>query len=1688
MVKLNTPLFVHYLIGVNRFKSGIKVLFWCVVLFMLPDLAMAQLLPAFTANKTQGCSPLQISFTNGSSGAVSYLWDFGNGNTSNIANPVTTFVTPGIYTVKLTAKDLGGGESVTTQVITVFSNPIADFTAGKTGGCINDTIVFTNQSTNGSNTITKWSWDFGDGSGSMLQQPAGHIYTFADQFNVTLVVEDQFGCRGTTVKNNYIDIVDLKVDFSNTVSSACAGPLKVHFTDRTTPVSPLYLYSWSFGNNNTSARQNDSTVYANKGSYPVSLKVTAPNGCAVTTTKNKHVIIHEPDAAFSAVNPVGCQPLKVSMINQSTSAEPGAVIYSWTTSAGHTSALKNPEFVFNDTGTFDVTLRMTIPGVCSDSVTQTGYIRVVAAANATVTASADKFCALPAVVNFSVVPAQSNVLGWIWGDNTSGGAGASQIKTYNQFGQYSVGAIVENVAGCRDTVRLAGPVTVRPSGFMLNLSKKNGCAPFASFMQATDTGIVPITNWQWQVNGVGAGNSRTVSHMFNDTGIYIITCTGSNNQGCSYTAIDTVKAGAVTYPQYTVDRETSCASDATFVFQNQTNQTIPQAESWFWLFGDNFAGLEEHPSHKYQDTGTFKIMLTAIHKGCSTSVEHRQVTVYGPKTSFVEPSLNCQGDSLLFPAVTKGGQTLLWNFGDGNFSAKQSARHKYAASGVYQVTLIARDSITGCSDTTVKTVNIPDMQVPVISFTQNTTAMCPGGTLVLEDHSTGGNIKDWVWVLSNNQNTHGKTVSFKIQDTGYHHLQLLIWDNRGCLFQTRKDSAIRIYQGAVSFNVSQSVGCMPLSINTTDHSITTFPIVKRSWRWGTGDNDEGVSAHSSYTYATVPANQVAGYTVQLEVTDSMGCSYKGTQEVKPLKPAAGYTSTLVKGCGYDSVFFRSAPTTGGFGPFRFNWLAGNDTLSKEVNPYLRFSMSDTSFAVNLVVSDSFGCSSSFSSTISTDSRTPVAAFGVTPQRILDCPGPPIFFSDSTVHGASGIKSWEWSFGDGTKSVFKNPSKTYLEPGNYDVTLKITDSLNCESSVTKNGYVRIAGPIALYKITSTEGCMPLSTSFEAVSPNTQKFEWDMGDGVVDTIGVCHHLYSRSGKFTPTLSITDSAGCRRVLPLHDTIVVHNLPQPLFSHDKKRICAGTDVQFTSFTIHDRPVVTHKWTFGDDSVVNVKQEQLVHTFNKAGVFDVILEVVDSLGCSDTVMVTDAITVTDDTIAPVIPNVLRSTVIDNQNVLLQFRKNDESDFEKYKVYYNYNAAGIAGAVDSSFAVSDTAFLQQGLNTLNSRYFYSVSATDVCLNESERSPVHGTINLTAAPADNSIALQWSAYKGWKVDHYDVYRSNSDGNKFEPIARVKGAATFFTDSTVLCHRTYFYKVRAVEEGGNEQESWSDSSGAAPSFIATVPGTKNVRATVTERGAVLLEWRKQVHTLSFVPVLYRAVNGGEPVFYKELNTQDTFYTDYEVEVHQNSYTYITYLKDNCGGLSRTSNPAKTILLSSNLERVVEKNYNPQLSWTSYIGWDSGVDKYVVEFKYDSLARFIPKASTDKLNFFDSDAHEKQRKYCYRITAYQKGEDGTYSQSNPVCASIDPVIYVPTAFTPNGDGINDVLKVGGIFLEHFSMKIWNRYGELVYESNNILEGWDGTYMGKAAPADSYTYLAEGRGRTGQLVQVKGSVTLMR
>jgi gliding motility-associated-like protein len=113
-------------------------------------------------------------------------------------------------------------------------------------------------------------------------------------------------------------------------------------------------------------------------------------------------------------------------------------------------------------------------------------------------------------------------------------------------------------------------------------------------------------------------------------------------------------------------------------------------------------------------------------------------------------------------------------------------------------------------------------------------------------------------------------------------------------------------------------------------------------------------------------------------------------------------------------------------------------------------------------------------------------------------------------------------------------------------------------------------------------------------------------------------------------------------------------------------------------------------------------------------------------------------------------------------------------------------------------------------------------------------------------------------------------------------------------------------------------------------------------------------------------------------------------------------------------------------------------------------------------------------------------YRVTAYKSQNNSVVSVSN-YAEVIPPLsVFIPNAFTPNGDGINDTFGVKGEGIKNFTLRIYDRWGEEVFESHNSKQQWDGTYNGKPAQNDVYVYQFIASGLKSETQS--GSVTLVR
>ncbi len=337
---------------------------------------------AFDADPTQGVSALEVAFTNNSTCAEEYLWDFGDGTTSTEVSPTHTFVyddcTPASkdFVVKLTAKR-GSATNTAEKTITVYSPAVADFEADLTKICSGTEVTLTNKTCG---AVSVWELNWGDGTienGNFPVETWKHTYTTTlptEKFTVTLTVEGNGG-TDTETKSYYITVHGPVVtDFVADVTYG-TGPMTVHFTDLSQ--GWITWWKWDFGDGSTSTEQNPCHIFQDNPKHcTVTLTSGGPCGESVETKVNYITINRVVSVDFDAAPIVGAPGLEVQFENK---AGGNASHFEWNYGDGvveqliHGTVNKiHPKHVYAEPGEYSVSLKawgdggmdmLTIPGL-----------------------------------------------------------------------------------------------------------------------------------------------------------------------------------------------------------------------------------------------------------------------------------------------------------------------------------------------------------------------------------------------------------------------------------------------------------------------------------------------------------------------------------------------------------------------------------------------------------------------------------------------------------------------------------------------------------------------------------------------------------------------------------------------------------------------------------------------------------------------------------------------------------------------------------------------------------------------------------------------------------------------------------------------------------------------------------------------------------------------------------------------------------------------------------------------------------------------------------------------------------------------------------------------------------------------------------------------------------------------------
>ncbi len=1161
----------------------------------------AQLTANFTVSTSSGCSPLVVDFQDQSTGnPTSWFWDFGNGATSTLKNPSTTYFTEGSYTVQLTVTNAQGSNTLTrTSLITIYGKPSPAFTVSDSTGCFPLRSQFTDLSSPSAGTSnTTWFWDFGDGNQSTEQNPL-YVYTSGGVNTVTLKVTNDKGCYSVLTKPDYIRINGgVTSSFTNSQAASCKPPFSINFT-ATSVGSGTLTYLWDFGDGNTSTIQNPSHSYTTNGNYTVSLVTTNSGGCSDTLIKTGLINTQDINTSFTVPGNI-CIKEPIAFQNTST---PSPVSSIWNFGDGTTSSDTTPAKTYAASGSYNVTLYNTY-AYCTDSVTKSITIAPSPAADF----SSDKVfkCQPPFDVNFQDL--SSNAVSWQW-DFGDGAASTLQnpSHTYNDFGYYPVKLIATNASGCSDTLQKDSLIQiVKPVIKFLTLPT-SGCLPFTINPVADITTQDAITSYAWDFGDGGTSNVKNPTHTYTSQGTYTVTLTITTSTGCTevYTLPGAVKTGTVPNTSFSATPLNACASQA-IQFKDLTDL----ADAWIWDFGDGKSSSTQNPSHTYEDTGYFNIALTAINNGCAKKISFANyVHIKPPLANFAINATCVNKLEFDFADASIGAQTWSWDFGDGATSTIQNPRHLYSNYGTYTVTLTVTNDT--CSSSISKTVYVFN-ENPAIRVSDS--AVCKKNTIqffaVVADTLR---FRNYLWDFgdgtqwnSADHNTGGYAYHY-YPTPGWYRVTLTTRDINRCITVVSKQ--IRINGPAASFSALNTSGCKGLTttFNDLSQSDGVNNIISKTWDFGDGTvlSDNANSIQHTYT---VPGT----YTTKLTVTDAFGCvdSFQRADLIHATNPIAGFTVDTLA-CPGSRVGFTNTTSDTSAASF---WSFGNGDSSKLASPV--YSYQDTGYYnVTLTIKDPYGCIDSTKKSVTVN--RPVASFTVSDSASF-CPPFEVQFTNTSQYTSSQV----WDLGNG-RSTLQNPVKYYFTPATYQIQLVVTSPGGCrDTAYTSVTLYDTVGSRITY--TPLDGCKPLNVGLSTFSKGPVTYTWDFGDGVLlnNTVDTLNHIYDFFGDFVPKIILTDPTGCIIPVSGQDTIKIIGTDAK-FGLDNKFFCDSGLVTFTDSTTFNDPITSYTWNYGDGTTSN-QQDPGSHYYSSPGIYTVSLQLQSQHNCLDTFTLKDIIKVVE--------------------------------------------------------------------------------------------------------------------------------------------------------------------------------------------------------------------------------------------------------------------------------------------------------------------------------------------------------------------------------------------------------------------------------------------------------------------------------
>ncbi len=1630
---------------------------------------------------TVGCIGENLNFTDLSVKAdtiiTKWTWDFGDGNLNNKQMAGHKYTYSGKFTIGLTIVDGFGCKSLKTKTnyIRIKPTPAASFTLNKTFSCMLPGVF---NATNTSTGASSYKWSCSDGSSGTGKDFKTNITNYG-KYKVTLVAIGS-GCNDT-IEKFPVTVEKLSAKFNITGFSLCKGDT-IKFTNASTAATGLTYY-WDFGDGNTSTDKDPKNKYASSGTFQVKLRVSS--GACSDSVVHQVKINPEPDVTISVLDSTGCNP----PFNAVFKVNGNDYVASFWNFGDKTPKKNFPKgspitHTYEKKGNYRASAIITNSYGCTVELKMDNNINV--GTQDVHIIPKNVYGCIPKTVEYEVdeeeVTQPIKSYEWVFTDTTTKYNTDKVKKTFYKAGNYLAILTVETVNGCilTDTAEISVGKKYIPS---FKILQKHLCnKDTIHYINTSHDSIKKKVTFFLSV--VDSTGSIFKDSMFNTEkgGKHLIRIV-ARHFGC-----ETESENADTI--YVHGPFMSLA--VRFVDCKYNMVAFKPDYSWanrLLLTKNYFDTLPHKLPYKQKELFTpygspfiFKAWNDTFR--CFDSLKRWPMAPVHDLGLDYSQNQNCAPAkaTMLHNGNLKNAK---WIFPNGDTSIAKKTSFVFKEAGVYKIYLVGHFDSSLCQDTNIIMFHVEGATLKGHAFASS---KCMPITLNLSDSLAGKDNNYHTWRIGDQiVEAKGLTTLFNIQSMPQKDSMItvrhIVQSAKGC---TSEKEYLLPFGGPKANYIYQRFTICDTPVfyfkSYIDSSLTKYPV---TFKWVMSSGLVSKAQDFNAKFKTMGMNYFT-----LSITDKFGCksAFYDSFEVSPNMLAPAFKADPTgRFCPPLQCQFTDMSKTFNSDIVKWEWDFGDGSTSQLKDPQKLY-LVPGSYDITLKLTSRSGCTTVLKKPGYIIINGPRGTYDF--DRGNGCLPLTVGFRGTTLDSAT----MEWDLGDGVIRQGNNFKHVYRERRIYIPAMILTDTLGCKYTLPPIDTIEVFD----YPKTRTvlKGLcyhQPIKVSQSTVSNHEDSavnVSWYF-NGNLKSPGKDSMYMPESRGLQGVRVITENKGtCKDTF---DNQVRIYAPQTDFNVTEDFVCLGNITKFLNKVKADTTVVYYEWDFGDGAKSEKKITQ--HTYNAPGQYQVRLIARDILNCEDT-MTKPAIAVVGDTISPPIIPIRRASVLNDRHVELVFAKYPTFDFTKYIIYREannkyYKMADVKTDID-------TVFVDQQCNTLKESYCYKVASQNLCLyvSDVQLSREHCTIETKALGQMDANKVTWSPYIGFdSIARYQVWRQDyNQPEAYKLIDSVNAGQLTYIDSLITCNIRQNYRIKAIQHGGFKEFSNSDTATAKPYYINTTKPNYTWRTTIENNKSSRVEWLNNAWSRNGIRgyLMSKSFANGDPIFdYKYFDARDTIYEDDKVKVNEYSYIYYVRGIDNCNDTTPFSNPAQTILLTAYFDETTQK---PALKWNHYQLWDQKIAYYEIEQKLeDGTFVLIGKVAANENSFIDMNARQScSPYYIYRVRAvsYVHAATGNIasSLSNEANALPHSTLFVPNAFSPDLNNINENFGPKGQYISRYKFQIYNRWGEKIFETNDCMVPWDGTFKNERCQEGVYLYHIEALGADNKSYNLQGTFTLLR